>query len=911
MKILYKINLLIITSVFSLIILFLVAETFKNEEIRYYSLVEGVKTVSNFSLNALVHEKNYEKKQTGEEYVYTALDQAKESFEKIDSRLLGSDSTKTERLSNILDEFRASFQLMTEHVEQLKQRKNKINELAVAYSQKNDEVSKAIDESIGNSFFNYTGEEIDTDALQDFKNSSLRVSTLINRIILLVNQELLLEGNVERFDEKYLLTIKDLGRQEVTLKSQASSLGGEEYKALGALLADTYKKIKVLTPELRNFYLENQKISNILQNNEQEISNITNDVRKLSERLRQEKNATAAKLKYLGQGIIIIALLIGGGLLGRSITSPLSILTMATNEMKPDQLDKLKSNKSKEEQKLLSNKGELGILARSFDKMRQAIIEKIELIEEYNRTLEEKIQERTAELRQKTNDIQNMLENMPEGIFTVLDDQTIHHEYSKYLETIFETDKIAGEDVIDLVFRESNLGADSIDQIKNGLAVIVGEDEMMFDMNSHIFPHEIIKNLADGVFKVLELDWNPILNEETDEVEKILVSVRDVTELRQLQEKANEQQRELEIIGQILSVSEDKFNDFTNTSKHFLDENELLITKHEAKDPNVLDKMFRNMHTIKGNARTYGFNHLTQILHEVEQEYVNLKTTEQDWDRENLLQSLQRSKELLEEYSLINKKKLGRETSEDSMEKYFRIRESHLENLLNRLRGVDHRSLEGLSSTVAEVRRDVAMIGSHALEDVLSGIHSSLGPLAKELNKEKPKVTVNDNDIVLKKEISPLLRNVCMHLYRNSMDHGLETPEERKTLGKEIQGHLSLDMRYESDGLAFTFKDDGRGLNLERIREKAIQNNVISEKNSLSDNEVAQLIFHSGLSTAEQVTEVSGRGVGMDAIKKFIEEANGEININLLSDKESTSKNGYRQFEIQFSLPPQYAIPLS
>jgi C4-dicarboxylate-specific signal transduction histidine kinase len=96
-------------------------------------------------------------------------------------------------------------------------------------------------------------------------------------------------------------------------------------------------------------------------------------------------------------------------------------------------------------------------LAHSFDSMRNAIRKMLAVIEEQNRTLEEKILQRTAELRQKTNDIQTMLQNMPQGILTVVEGAVIHPEYSAYLEQIFETKDIAGQKLMDLVFSNTNL----------------------------------------------------------------------------------------------------------------------------------------------------------------------------------------------------------------------------------------------------------------------------------------------------------------------------------------------------------------------------------------------------------------------------------------------------------------------
>lgn len=112
-------------------------------------------------------------------------------------------------------------------------------------------------------------------------------------------------------------------------------------------------------------------------------------------------------------------------------------------------------------------------------------IQMLKVIEEQNRTLEQKVNERTAELATKTNDINNMLQNMHQGIFTIDQETFVHPEYSSYLETILETKKIAEQDAIGLLFGHSDLGSNALDQVSTGLSAIMGEDAMMFDFNKH------------------------------------------------------------------------------------------------------------------------------------------------------------------------------------------------------------------------------------------------------------------------------------------------------------------------------------------------------------------------------------------------------------------------------------------
>ena len=121
--------------------------------------------------------------------------------------------------------------------------------------------------------------------------------------------------------------------------------------------------------------------------------------------------------------------------------------------------------------------------------------------------------------------------------------------------------------------------------------------------------------------------------------------------------------------------------------------------------------------------------------------------------------------------------------------------------------------------------------------------------------------------------------NPMVHMVRNSIDHGLELPEERIGVGKPEKGLICLKAYHRGGCIVIEITDDGRGLNKERILAKAVQNGIIQGADGLTDQEICRLIFHPGLSTAEKVTDISGRGVGMDIVKCAVEKLRGKIDI--------------------------------
>ncbi|RQG99145.1 chemotaxis protein CheA [Natrarchaeobius oligotrophus] len=136
-------------------------------------------------------------------------------------------------------------------------------------------------------------------------------------------------------------------------------------------------------------------------------------------------------------------------------------------------------------------------------------------------------------------------------------------------------------------------------------------------------------------------------------------------------------------------------------------------------------------------------------------------------------------------------------------------------------------------------------------------------------------------DIEMDRSILNELGDPLMHLIRNAVDHGIEPPEERERKGKPREGTIKLIGERDRDRVSVTVQDDGRGLEVEEIREKAIDQGVITEEEGrvLDDSEVYDLIFHPGFSTTEEVTEVSGRGVGMDVVNQVVRGVDGSINV--------------------------------
>lgn len=185
---------------------------------------------------------------------------------------------------------------------------------------------------------------------------------------------------------------------------------------------------------------------------------------------------------------------------------------------------------------------------------------------------------------------------------------------------------------------------------------------------------------------------------------------------------------------------------------------------------------------------------------------------------------------------------------------------------------------EDVERLSGELRDTMMVLRMVPVTHLFSRFRRLVHDLANETGKRIELVTEGETTEV-DKSVIERLADPLVHLVRNSCDHGLETPEDRLAAGKTEAGHIHLSARQQAGEVIITIKDDGRGINKERVRAKAESSGLIAANASLSDQELYQLIFQPGFSTASQVTNLSGRGVGMDVVKRTIDALRGTINV--------------------------------
>ncbi len=193
--------------------------------------------------------------------------------------------------------------------------------------------------------------------------------------------------------------------------------------------------------------------------------------------------------------------------------------------------------------------------------------------------------------------------------------------------------------------------------------------------------------------------------------------------------------------------------------------------------------------------------------------------------------------------------------------------------------------LERLSSGLRDTTMGIRMV---PIGSLFSRFRRLVHDLSRELGKEIEFITQGE-DTELDKTMIERLADPLVHLIRNSVDHGLESAEKRRAGGKPTTGTVRLSAVYSGAEVAISVADDGAGLDAARIRAKAEENGLISADTKLTDQELYQLIFAPGFSTAKEVTSLSGRGVGMDVVKRTIDGLRGSIDLSTVPGKGTTA----------------------
>ncbi|MFA6014015.1 MAG: ATP-binding protein [Gallionellaceae bacterium] len=289
-------------------------------------------------------------------------------------------------------------------------------------------------------------------------------------------------------------------------------------------------------------------------------------------------------------------------------------------------------------------------------------------------------------------------------------------------------------------------------------------------------------------------------------------------------------------------------------------------------DNSLAEKLLRCLHTLKGSARMAGAMRLGELIHQVEgcitQALQSHCFEQRLWDE--LEQYLQRMNHVLEEIA-VDGKPLSRLSSNQFAS------------------GTQHQVAQLSSNTTSA--DDLLISFASIFERLNRVVEQTALELGKKVNFKLSGSEISVPQLLLEKLTAPF-----EHLLRNAIAHGIESSVHRQQLGKEAYGNVYLGLHSDSEHFIFEVSDDGAGIDIERVKEKALHQRLINNTNEINELQAAQLIFKAGITTAREVTEIYGRGIGLDVVSSEVSALGGSLEVD------SKSNQGV-QFKISLPKP--------
>ena len=458
--------------------------------------------------------------------------------------------------------------------------------------------------------------------------------------------------------------------------------------------------------------------------------------------------------------------------------------------------------------------------------------------------LEHLVDVRTEELAIKNSEFNSIFHNVTIGIIAIGKHLEIFSEYSRETENIFETETIAGQSLETLLLRKMYMDIDNVNLIKDMIQVSIGEDRFTFDINKQHFPQEIRAHIGDGV-KYLAFQWDAI-ESINGTIEKILLTIKDITKQREAEQKSNNQEFEINLLLEMLKH-------FTPDTRQMIEaqftlwyETENLINASAKPNPLIL----RKLHTLKGNLLTVGLVRFSKAVHHLELAFRRDKLNRSDAFTE-VKNLASRYKRIYQEKIIIN----------------INVFEKHVSDIYERLSMIN--AMSDQSQKSHQIKQLVREHDYLLLKDALKPILDSLDMKANQLSKKIPNIVMRPDNGLVYKKISPTIYSIMNHLINNTLAHGCPDAKSFDTCT------VSIDLEPSQTGISIRYTDDGKGIDIQKLRQK------LDPRQELSVNELFRKAMHHQLSNTKTITQISGFGIGLSAVEELVTKIGGTFDVTL------------------------------
>ncbi|XGC79649.1 ATP-binding protein [Bdellovibrio bacteriovorus] len=475
-------------------------------------------------------------------------------------------------------------------------------------------------------------------------------------------------------------------------------------------------------------------------------------------------------------------------------------------------------------------------------------------LENYSKNLEQMVADRTRELSRLNQTMSALLDSLGQGFFIFNSDGKILDVSSKACETTVEC-KPEGKDIWDVL----KLPENKVEGFKKWMMTVFMEMlpfEDLAPLGPTTYPHSQNRNIA--------LEYHPLRSSEGT-MDGIVVVASDITSLVEAQKQAEREKEHAKLIINMIK-SKREIHRFIQESQELLISIREEVSKDSAPDT---EGLYRSLHTLKGGAALFSVKEVAESCHMAEG---ILNDLGQEWSQSNFIALRAKCFEIEEGFFKFldeTKEILGNSALSD--ERQIEVAISKLNDIARKVG-----TLPGGGQLAQELLLELAM---EPVERFFEPYNEVMLRLGEKVDKMVAPLKITHGNVMVIPEIYNSLFSTLVHAFRNAVDHGIELPDTRIDNGKPAEGHVevAIEIKPSQAGpqLAIKIIDDGGGIDPVKIREKLAKKMVDTRKKS--DQEVIQHIFDSQFSTRDQVTEISGRGVGMDAIKYAAEELQGRV----------------------------------
>jgi two-component system chemotaxis sensor kinase CheA len=461
-------------------------------------------------------------------------------------------------------------------------------------------------------------------------------------------------------------------------------------------------------------------------------------------------------------------------------------------------------------------------------------------IQKYSEGLELLVEERTKELRLEKEETESILKSLSEGLIVIGTDLLLSEKSSRAASTLLGHERLAQMPALDVLFPDTERCKNADDRRKV---------EMFLASAFNLFIPDQFEDLArfapkqmrfsdpvgSGALKTYALSYSAVI--ENDAVVKVVVAVRDDTELEELRQLGVTIHKK--IVEALERTAAGRANPaFGSFAREAAKQAREAKASVAALSQEKVAGLFRTLHTVKGGTRTFALAFLQYFAHEAE--------------------------------TVVEAVRDGREAGLDKLEA-LRDDVAWLERGLTALEGLCG---EGVAEGSFERRGQDD--GARAWRASVEAIKNGFGQLAEDLGK-RARLSFSSSQR-LDEEERVFLEQVLVHLLRNALDHGVETPDARLAVSKHPEAAVSIRVADDGDQVTVVVEDDGAGIDRHKVRRLAIARGLLSvDAPPLSLEQALAILVHPGFSTKDRATDVSGRGVGLDAVRAALLGRGGDI----------------------------------